>query len=126
MAGGGKHPRKALRPSQQGPGAGALERNALPGGVGPDNSGFFSGILLELRAAGAPPRPVLLRRETSAQCIMGARLVSGSSEARMAVKGPIYVALALIALAFVVFVLNHQTIIVLALAAKLFLGDSAG
>ena len=44
----------------------------------------------------------------------------------MAVKGPIYVALALIALAFVVFVLNRQTIIVLALAAKLFLGDSAG
>ena len=74
MAGGGKHPRKALRPSQQGPGVGALERNALPGSAGSDNSRFLASILLEIRAADGFPQPVPPRTEASAQCILGAGL----------------------------------------------------
>jgi hypothetical protein len=49
-------PWKALRPTQQWPGAGALERNALPGSAGPDNSRFLAGILLEIRAADGFPQ----------------------------------------------------------------------
>ena len=67
-------PWKALRPTQQWPGAGALERNALPGSAGPDNSRFLAGILLEIRAADGFPKPVPPRTEASAQCILGAGL----------------------------------------------------